>query len=76
MRWATRKRLCAPQVEDDATDLDKIGREQLQTFLEDRVAAGLSASVVSHLPWDLRAIFQLAVEDGLVERNPATSLLS
>src|SRR5438132_2774598 len=56
--------------------LEKLDREQLQDFLEQRVAAGLSASVVSHLRWDLRAIFQLAVEDGAVDRNQATSLVT
>ena len=57
-------------------ELGSLGREQLQEFLEKKVAHGLSASVVSHLRWDLRAIFQLAVEDGVVERNPATSLIT
>lgn len=55
--------------------LEKLRREQLQDFLEQIVARGISASVVSHLRWDLRAIFQLAVEDGVVDRNPATSLM-
>ena len=57
-------------------ELGSLGREQLQDFLEKKVASGLSASVVSHLRWDLRAIFQLAVEDGIVDRNPATSLVT
>ena len=53
-----------------------MGREQLQDFVEKKAAAGLSASVVSHLRWDLRAIFQLAIEDGAVQRNPVTSLVT
>ena len=57
-------------------ELGSLGREQLQDFLESKAAGGLSASVVSHLRWDLRAIFQLAVEDGVVDRNPATSLVT
>ena len=36
----------------------------------------MSGSVISDLRWDLRAIFQLALEDGTVERNPATSLVT
>lgn len=56
-------------------ELGALGREQLQDFLEKK-AGGLSSSVVSHLRWDLRAIFQLAVEDGVVDRNPATSLVT
>ena len=59
-----------------ACELAELSREQLQDFLEQRAADGLSASVISHLRWDLRAIFQLAVEDGAVERNPATSLVT
>jgi integrase len=61
---------------DPLPELASLGREQLQDFLEKKVASGLSASVVSHLRWDLRAIFRLAVEDGVVERNPATSLVT
>jgi len=57
-------------------ELGSLGREQLQDFLEKKASGGLSASVVSHLRWDLRAIFQLAVEDGVVSRDPATSLVT
>ncbi|MSV35281.1 MAG: hypothetical protein EXQ47_06745 [Bryobacterales bacterium] len=56
--------------------MEALGREDLQDVLERQVARGLSASVVSHLRWDLRSIFQLAVEDGVVDRNPATSLMT
>jgi len=56
--------------------LASIKREQLQGLLEEKVKLGLSASVVSHLRWDLRSIFQLAIEDGLLDRNPATSLVT
>lgn len=56
--------------------MEALGREDLQDCLERQVARGLSASVVSHLRWDLRSIFQLAVEDGVVSRNPATSLMT
>jgi len=35
---------------------------------------GLSFSVVDHLRWDLRAICELAIEEGLIDRNPAKSL--
>lgn len=56
--------------------LETVGRDELQNFLEKKVASGLSASIVSHLRWDLRAMFQLAMEDGLITRNPATSLVT
>jgi len=57
-------------------EMSSFTREQLQDFLDQKAADGLSASVVSHLRWNLRAIFQLAYEDGVVERNPATSLMT
>ncbi len=57
-------------------DMSTFNREQLQDFLDQKAADGLSASVVSHLRWNLRAIFQLAHEDGVVERNPAASLMT
>ena len=57
------------------SELGTLSREQLQDFLETKVTRGFSASVISHLRWDLRAIFQLAVEDGVIDRNPATSLM-
>lgn len=57
-------------------EMSSFTREQLQDFLDRKAADGLSASVVSHLRWNLRAIFQLAHEDGVVERNPATSLMT
>jgi len=73
----TKQRIGHNIVRDLGTvKLGDIGREQLQDFLEQKAASGLSASVVSHLRWDLRAIFQLAVEDGTVDRNPATSLVT
>jgi len=58
------------------SELHLLKREGLQDFLEQKAASGLSASIVSHLRWDLRAIFQLAVEDGMADRNPATSLVT
>ena len=57
-------------------EMSSFSREQLQDFLDKKAGDGLSASVVSHLRWSLRAIFQLAHEDGVVERNPATSLMT
>ena len=57
-----------------AVRLDNIRREHLQEFLDRKAASGLSFSVVDHLRWDLRAILDLAVEDKLIDRNPARSL--
>ena len=54
--------------------MNSLKREELQEFLERKAEAGLSFSAVDHLRWDLRAIFNLAVEDGYVQRNAAGSL--
>src|SRR3990172_2452427 len=52
----------------------EITLERLQQFLEAKAASGLSFSVVSHLRWELRAIFEMARSKGLVEHNPATCI--
>lgn len=49
-------------------------REELQDFLEQKAAAGLSYSVVAHLRWDLRQVFRMVREEGLIERSPAELL--
>jgi integrase len=56
--------------------LKRFTREQLQGLLDRKVASGLGSSTVSHLRWDLRQIFALAVADGYVERNPAEMLFT
>ena len=53
--------------------LKGITREEMQTLLNTR-AETLSRSVVSHLRFRLRSIFELALSEGLVDRNPATTL--
>ncbi len=60
----------------DPIELRKIRRNPLQDFLDRKAASGLSFSVVDHLRWDLRAICELAVEEGLTDRNPARSLFT
>lgn len=50
-------------------------RDRLQTFL-DQKARSLSRSVVSHLRWDLNAIFKMAAEDTIIQGNPAGSLVT
>ena len=45
----------------------------LQAFLG-RKAEKLSRSSVSHLRWDLRAIYKLAVAEGYAQRDPSVSL--
>jgi len=53
--------------------LTAITRDELQKLL-DKKANNLSKSVVSHLRFRVRSIFELAMSEGAVERNPATTL--
>jgi integrase len=63
-----------PAFED--FDLGDLTRDRLQRFLDDKVRDGLSRSVVSHLRWDLNAVFKMASEDTIVQGNPAGSLVT
>jgi integrase len=50
-------------------------RDSLQDFLDEK-AKTLSYSVVNHLRWDLKQIFDLAVAEGILPRNPALMLFT
>lgn len=54
--------------------LSSMTRDELQTLLDRKAAAGLSYSIVGHLRWDLKQIFGLAFAEGFVQRNPASLL--
>jgi integrase len=54
--------------------LCSFGRERLQVYLDGKTQSGLSFSTVSHLRWDLRAIFRLALQDGILALSPAEAL--
>ena len=56
-------------------ELVDLTRDRLQTFL-DQKARSLSRSVVSHLRWDLNAIFKMAADDAIIQGNPAGSLVT
>ena len=56
--------------------LGSFNREQLQDFLDRKGATGLSFSVVDHLRWDLKQVFDMAVAEGFVVRNPAQLLFT
>src|SRR6058998_4439575 len=56
--------------------LRSLTRDRLQQYLEQKLAQGLSFSVVDHLRWDLRAIFRLAAQDRLLPSNPAKMLFT
>lgn len=51
-------------------------RDELQDLLDGKAQAGLSFFVVDHLRWDLRQIFEMAVAEGHIERNPAVLLFT
>jgi len=56
-------------------ELSTFRRGGLQDFLDEK-AKTLSFSVVNHLRWDLKAIFDMAVAEGVTPRNPATLLFT
>jgi hypothetical protein len=59
----------------ESFELSDLTRDRLQKVLDDR-ARSLSQSVVSHLRWDLNAIFKMAAEDTIIQGNPAGSLVT
>jgi len=54
-------------------ELGRFSRDELQDFLDSK-GSEFSFSVVAHLRWDLRQMFQMAVAEGRVERSPALLL--
>jgi integrase len=53
--------------------LSSLKRDELQDLL-DQKAKTLSFSTVDHLRWDAKQIFDLAIAEGQVQRNPASLL--
>lgn len=58
-----------------ALALSEFRRDGLQDLLDEK-AQSLSFSVVDHLRWDLKQIFDMAVAEGHIERNPALLLFT
>jgi integrase len=56
--------------------LGSLTRDELQNFLDRKAASGLSFSTVDHLRWDLRQIFEMAVAEDYVRKNPALLLFT
>ena len=54
--------------------IKSFSRDELQHFLDQKAAAGVSHSVANHLRWDLRQILRMAVVEGYLIRNPAELL--
>jgi integrase len=57
-------------------NLSAFNRTMLQDVLDEKAKTGLSHATLKHLRWDLRQIFRMAVNDGLLNRNPAELLHS
>ena len=57
-------------------ELSSFRRDELQDLLDLKAKGGLSFSVVDHLRWDLKQVFDMAVAEGHVERNPALLLFT
>ena len=55
--------------------MQKITREEMQSLL-DLKARQVGRSVVDHLRFRLRSIFELALSEGVVDRNPAATLFT
>jgi integrase len=56
----------------DHREMRTFKRDELQALLDSK--SSLSFSTVDHLRWDLRQIFEMAVEEGVIKRNPAVLL--
>lgn len=56
-------------------ELAAFARDELQDFLDGK-ASRHSFSTVDHLRWDLKQIFDMAVAEGRMERNPALMLFT
>lgn len=50
--------------------------EELQDLLDLKVKDGLSFSVVDHLRWDMKQVFDMAVALGYIQRHPALLLFT
>ena len=58
-------------------ELSSFRRDELQDLLDLKAKKDeLSFSVVDHLRWDMKQIFDMAVAEGQVERNPALLLFT
>jgi len=53
--------------------LASVSLDELQALLDEK-AAKLSYSMVAHLRWDLKQIFDMGVAEGSIPRNPALLL--
>lgn len=57
-------------------ELASLRRDELQDLLDAKAKKGLSFSVVDHLRWDLKQVFDMALAEGHIQRNPAVLLFT
>ncbi len=57
-------------------ELRSFRRDELQDLLDLKVNVPLSFSVIDHLRWDLKQIFDMALAEGQLARNPALLLFT
>lgn len=56
--------------------LGSFKRDELQDFLDRKAGSGMSFSTVDHRRWDLKQIFEMAVADDYLRKNPAALLFT
>jgi integrase len=56
--------------------LGEIKPTQLQQALDEKANQGFSRNTVNHLRWDMKQIFEYAVSNGILPRNPAAELFT
>ena len=75
-KGSTKNRMKVHLVEEfNDREITGFQRDELQDLL-DRRAARFSFSTVDHLRWDLKQIFDMALAEGLIVRNPALLLFT
>jgi hypothetical protein len=60
--------------EMEGREMKTLKRDDLQALLDSKAENGLSYAMVDHLRWDIRQIFEMAADEGLIVRNPANLL--
>jgi integrase len=80
-KWKASTRGTTEQIIEDhilapigGWQLHTITRKTLQTLLDNLAANGKSRSVVDHVRWQLRAIFEMALGDGVIDVDPTSGL--
>jgi integrase len=60
----------------ETREVSGLRRDELQDLLDEKARVGLSFSTVDHLRWDLKAVFDMALAEGHITRNPALLLFT